>query len=225
VTAGATANFVAGVATFSGLTLTGTPGTAYTLTYTGDALSVLDTKTITVGTAQATLAVTSVRATYGRTFALHTSGGSGTGALTYAVTNGSATGCSLSGATLKSTTAGTCIVTATKANDATYATISSSATTVTFAKLPIPGAVRIKFTGNASALPAAGRTQIIVLIRKLTTHSVVSITAYAKGNLRLARSRGAAADKYLTQRLHVKVQLHYNTSANSSTLVLSTKSQ
>jgi hypothetical protein len=225
VTAGATANFVAGVATFSGLTLTGTPGTAYTLTYSGDALRVLDTKTITVGLAQAALAVTSVRATYGRTFALHTSGGSGTGALTYAVTNGSATGCSLSGATLKSATTGTCLVTATKANDPTYAIISSSATTVTFAKLAIPGAVRIKFARNASALSGAGRTQIIVLIRKLTTHSVVSITAYAKGNLRLARSRAAAADKYLTQRLHVRVQLHFNTSATNSTVVLSTKSQ
>jgi hypothetical protein len=225
VTAGATANFVAGVATFSGLTLTGTPGTAYTLTYSGDALRVLDTKTITTGMAQAALAVTSVRATYGRTFALHTSGGSGTGALTYAVTNGSATGCALSGATLKSATAGTCLVTATKANDSTYATISSSATTVTFAKLPIPGAVRIRFAGNTSALSGAGRTQIIVLIRKLTTHSVVSITAYAKGNLRLARSRAAAADKYLTQRLRVRVQLHFNTSARNSTVVLSTKSQ
>jgi hypothetical protein len=225
ITAGATANFVAGVATFSDLTLTGTTGTAYTLTYSGDALRVLDTKTITVGLAQTVLAVTSVRATYGRTFALHTSGGSGTGALTYAVTNGSATGCSLSGATLKSATAGTCLVTATKANDATYAIISSSATTVTFAKLPIPGAVRIAFAGHASALSGAGRTQIIVLIRKLTTHAVVSITAYAKGNIRLARSRAAAADKYLTQRLHVKVQLHYNTSAKNSMVVLSTKSQ
>jgi hypothetical protein len=225
VTAGASANIVAGVATFSGLTLTGTPGTAYTLTYSGDSLSVLDTKTITVGLAQSALAVTSVRATYGRSFALHTSGGSGTGALTFTVTNGSATGCSISGTTLKSATAGTCLVTATKASDATYATISSSATTVTFAKLAIPGAVRINFAGKTSALSGAGRTQIIVLIRKLTVHSVVSITAYAKGNLALARSRAAAAAKYLTQRLHVRVQLHYNTSATNSTVVISTKSQ
>jgi hypothetical protein len=188
-------------------------------------LSVLDTKTITVGLAQAALAVTSVRATYGRSFALHTSGGSGTGALTFAVANGSATGCTITGATLKSATAGTCLVTATKASDSAYATISSSATTVTFAKLPIPGAVRINFPGKTSALSGAGRTQIIVLIRKLTTHSVVSITAYAKGNLPLARSRAAAADKYLTQRLHLRVQLHFNTSATNSTVVLSTKSQ
>ena len=225
ITAGASANFVAGVATFSGLTLTGTPGTAYTLTYSGDSLSVQDTKTITVGNAQSPLAVTSVRATYGRPFALRTSGGSGTGALTYVVTNGSATGCVLSGSTLRSTSAGTCIVTATKANDATYATVSSSATTVTFARLPIPGAVRISFAGGTSTLSGAGRTQIIVLIRKLTIHSVVSITAYAKGNIRLARSRAGVAEKYLLQRLHVRVQLHFNTSANSSTVVLSTKSQ
>ncbi len=225
ITAGASTNFVAGIATFAGLTLTGAPGTAYTLTYSGDSLSVLDTKTITVGLAQSALTVASVRATYGRSFALHTRGGSGTGAVTFVVANGTATGCSLSGTTLKSATPGTCLVTATKASDASYATISSSATTVTFAKLPIPGAVRIRFVGNARALSGAGRTQIIMLIRKLTVHSVVSITAYAKGNLSLARSRAAVADKYLTQRLHVRVQLHFNTSATSSSVVISTKSQ
>ncbi len=161
LSAGASANFVAGVATFSGLTLTGTPGTVYTLTYTGDSLIVVDTTQIDVGQAQAALVISSVHATYGRTFALKTTGGSGTGVLSFTVANGTATGCALSGTTLKSATAGTCIVTATKANDATYAAISSAATTVTFAKLAIPGAVRIKFATNSAALPGAGRTAIV----------------------------------------------------------------
>ena len=226
LSAGASANFVAGVATFSGLTLTGTPGTLYTLTYTGDSFIVVDTAQIDVGQAQAALIVSSVHATYGRNFALKTTGGSGTGGLSFTVANGTATGCALSGTTLKSATAGTCIVTATKAKDATYAAISSTATTVTFAKLAVPGAVRIKFVTNSAALPGAGRTAIVILIRKLTVHSVVSITGYAKGNIALAHRRAQIAETYLVQRLHVRVQLHWSSAASATQgVIIATKSQ
>jgi hypothetical protein len=225
LSAGSSANFVAGVATFAGLTLTGVPGTTYTLNYAGDSFNVTDTAKIDVGQAQSALVVTSVHATYGRTFTLKTTGGSGTGALTFTVANGTATGCALSGATLKSATPGTCVVTATKANDATYASISSSATTVTFAKLAIPHAVRLTFANNSSALSGAARNAIIVLIRKLTTHSVVSITGYARGNASLAHRRAAAAGTYLSQRLHLRVQLHWNTSSATQSDVITTKSQ
>jgi hypothetical protein len=225
LSAGSSANFVAGVAAFSGLTLTGTPGTAYTLTYSGDAFSVLGTASIDVGQAQAALVVSSVHATYGRSFALKTSGGSGTGTLSFTVTNGSATGCAIVGTTLKSATAGTCIVTASKSNDATYASASSSATTVTFAKLAIPRAVRVTFTNNSAALTGAARNAIVALIRKLTVHSVVSITGYAKGNAALAHRRAQVAETYLIQRLHVHVQLHWSTAASSQSVLFSTKSQ
>ncbi len=225
LTAGSSATINAGVATFSGLTLAGVPGTSYTLTYSGDSLNVVDTGQIHVGIAQTPLVISSVHATYGRTFALKTTGGSGTGALTFTVTNGSATGCALSGATLKSATAGTCIVTATKANDSAYASTSSPATTVTFAKLAIPGAVRLAFATNSSALAGAARTGIIVLIRKLTVHSVVSITGYARGNAALAHRRAQAAETYLVQRLHVHVQLHWNTTSATQGVIIVTKSQ
>ena len=158
ISAGSTANFVAGVAAFSGLTLTGVAGTSYTLTYTGDALNVVDTVAIKVGQTQTALVITSVNATYGRPFTLVTTGGSGTGALSFLVANGTATGCTSTGTILTSTTAGTCVVTATKASDGTYATASSSATTVTFAKLPIPGAVRVTFTKNSAGLTARRET-------------------------------------------------------------------
>ena len=157
----------------------------------------------------------SVHATYGRSFALRTTGGSGTGALTFVVANGTAKGCALSGTTLKSSTTGTCIVTATKANDPTYASISSAATTVTFAKLAIPHIVRLTFASNSSALGGAARNAIVVLIRKLTVHSVLVITGYAKGNATLAHRRASAAERYLIQRLHVRVQLHWNTSVTT----------
>jgi hypothetical protein len=225
LSAGSTANFVAGIATFSGLTLTGVPGTLYTLTYSGDSFNVIDSAKIDVGLAQSALVVSSVRATYGRSFALHTTGGSGTGGLNFTVANGTAAGCVLSGATLKSSTPGTCVVTATRANDATYASVSSAATTVTFAKLAVPHAVRLTFKNNSSALTGAARTAIVVLIRKLTIHSVVSITGYAKGNAALAHRRAAAAQTYLIQRLHVRVQLHWSTSSSTQSVIITTKSQ
>jgi hypothetical protein len=225
LSAGSTANFVAGVATFSGLTLTGTPGTVYTLKYTGDSLSVTGTAMIDVGLTQAALIVTSVNATYGRTFGLLATGGSGTGALSFAVTNGTATGCALSGFALTSATPGTCIVTATKASDSTYVAISSAATTVTFAKLAIPSAVRLGFPKNSNALSGAARNAIVVLIRKLTVHSVVSITGYAKGNAALAHRRAAAAGTYLSQRLHAHVQLHWNSTSNTQSVLIVIKSQ
>jgi hypothetical protein len=225
LSAGSTANFAAGVAAFIGLTLTGTPGSTYTLSYTGDSLTVTGTAMIDVGQTQAALVVTSVNATYGRPFALATTGGSGTGAVTFTVANGTATGCVVVGNALTSATAGTCIVTATKASDTTYVGVSSVATTVTFAKLAIPGAVRLTFTKNSSGLTGAARNAIVVLIRKLTVHSVVSITGYAKGNAGLAHRRAAAAEKYLSQRLHAHFQEHWNTSASTSSVLIVTKSQ
>jgi hypothetical protein len=60
---------------------------------------------------------------------LSTSGGSGGGAVTYAVASGS---CTLDGATLSvPKTAGTCTVTATKAADSTYSAATSTAVSVT----------------------------------------------------------------------------------------------
>ena len=83
--------------------------------------------------AQAALTLTSTSGTYGTALTLTSSGGSGTGAVSYTVANGTATGCAISGSSLSATAAGTCIVTATKAADTTYGSVSSTATTVTFA--------------------------------------------------------------------------------------------
>jgi trimeric autotransporter adhesin len=222
---GTTANITAGVATFSGLILTGVPGTSYTLTYSGNRLSVNDANAIHVGLPQATLVVTSVKATYGRTFALHTSGGSGTGATTYVVANGTASGCSISGATLRSSSVGTCIVTATKTGDTTYASTTSVAATIKFAKLPLPHAVRVNFAVNSSTLSLAGRNAVLALVKKLTTHSTVLVTGYAKGNLKLARSRASVAAQFLVRRLHVRIQYRYVTNAATQSALLTTRAQ
>jgi len=94
-------------------------------------------QSITVGTgnplAQAALALTSRRATHGHPLVLTSSGGSGTGAVTYAVTVVGTAGCSIIGDVLHTARAGTCSVTVTKSADATYALVKSLATTVTVA--------------------------------------------------------------------------------------------
>jgi hypothetical protein len=122
-----------GVATFSGLGITGSPA-SYTVTYSSGSLATAS-QSITVTRAdQDALSIASTSGTYGASLTLATSGGSGTGATTYAVVDGTATGCAESGGLLTVTTAGTCTVTATKALDSNYNSVSSSATTVTFAK-------------------------------------------------------------------------------------------
>ena len=88
--------------------------------------------------AQAALVVNSTSATYPYSLALTTTGGSGTGALSYSVVNGTATGCTNTSGTLIATSAGTCLVTATKAADADYASASLVQTTVTFTGSPPP---------------------------------------------------------------------------------------
>ena len=88
--------------------------------------------TVTIGPAnQATLTVTSTSGTYLTPLTLATSGGSGTGAVSYAVVNGTATGCAITSGQLNSSSAGTCLVTATKAADSNYNATSSAQTTVT----------------------------------------------------------------------------------------------
>ena len=131
------------ICTVAGTTVTMlTPGTC-TITPTAPSrgqylTTVGNPSNITINqAAQTTLVLSSTSATYnGSAFTLNlaTSGGSGTGSLSYAVTNGTASGCSVLSATLTATSSGTCLVTATKAADVDYNSASSVQTTVTFSK-------------------------------------------------------------------------------------------
>jgi hypothetical protein len=70
---------------------------------------------------QGTLTLTSNQTSpIGTPITMATSGGSGTGLISYQVYDGTATGCAVSDGMLTSTTTGTCEVTATKAADSTY---------------------------------------------------------------------------------------------------------
>lgn len=81
--------------------------------------------------AQAPLTLTSTRGVVGTPLTLTSSGGSGTGVVSFALSSPGSATCALHGDTLLATRAGTCTLVVTKAGDVTYAARSSVAT-VTF---------------------------------------------------------------------------------------------
>lgn len=106
------------------------------------------------GTPQAALSVTSTSGTLGTPLTLASSGGSGSGAVSFAVVNGTATGCAVTGGALSASSAGTCVVTASKASDSTYLAVNSTPTTVTLAPLPVESLVttKVKLARTAKTL-------------------------------------------------------------------------
>ena len=95
-----------------------------------------ETATLTINKAnQSSLTITSITSKYGTPLRLVTSGGSGTGAISFAIASaGTASGCAITSETLTVTSFGTCNVTATKALDTNYFVKNSDTTTITFAK-------------------------------------------------------------------------------------------
>jgi len=111
--------------------------------------------------AQAPLVASASPATvaFGGTASLAATGGSGGGAVTWAVAVGGAA-CSVSGSTLTATAVGQCTVTATKAGDATYAPASASTTVSVVraaqAALIASAAPAALSTGGGSTLSVVG---------------------------------------------------------------------
>ncbi|MEJ6618492.1 MAG: fibronectin type III domain-containing protein [Candidatus Planktophila sp.] len=112
--------------------------------------SAITTITFTV---QSALTLTSTSGTYGTTLRLITSGGSGTGAVSFSTVTA---GCSITNTdSLTVTSALTCSVTATKASDSNYIQFTSSPTNVIFAARPITIKAADKaaaYTGVAAAI-------------------------------------------------------------------------
>ena len=115
--------------------------------------------TITIGRAsQSTLSVSTTSTSYGNDLVLGTSGGSGTGNVSWQVISGT---CSIVGALLTPGNAGSsCVVKATKAQDNNYTAISSSDTTITISKANQNGfsitSASAFTTGSTHTLTASG---------------------------------------------------------------------
>lgn len=153
----------------SGSTLTGTGAGSCTVTATKAAdanySAASSTVAVTVGKAvQATLTATASPSAivYNGTSTLGTAGGSGTGAVTFAVTAGQAF-CAVTGTSLKGAGAGTCTVTATKAADANYA-VAVATVDVVVSKAPqsalslsaAPAAIGLNATSQLSTSGGSG---------------------------------------------------------------------
>ncbi|MFM8529083.1 MAG: LamG-like jellyroll fold domain-containing protein, partial [Ilumatobacteraceae bacterium] len=78
--------------------------------------------------------VSTITATAGINLTLAASGGSGTGAMSFAVVSAGTAGCSINGTTLVTTAGGSCTITATKAADSNFTATTSATTTITVSK-------------------------------------------------------------------------------------------
>jgi hypothetical protein len=97
------------------------------------------TNTLTfIKATQASLVVTSVSGAYGSPITLITSGGSGSGTVSFALSDAGTALCSVSGSLLSFTAVGTCRVTATRDADSVFDSRSSSVTTITIDKANQP---------------------------------------------------------------------------------------
>lgn len=174
-----TVNSSTGVITIKGVgDCTVTMAVAADSTY--DATSASRTVVISKG-AQATLTVNaSASMNYLATQTLTTSGGSGTGAVTFSKDSGT---CTLSGAVITATQAGSCVVKATKTGDANYLVAESATFTITINKisqaaLNITSATSMTF-GQTLTLNAAGGSGPQVISYALVTPGVCSISGTA----------------------------------------------
>ena len=153
-----TFSLAGGPCSLSGSTLTGLAAGScvFTATKAEDAVYTQATSapaTVNVAlSTQATLVLTATPSTVPvlSSALLATTGGSGGGLVTFALTSGS---CSLSGNRLAGLSAGSCVVTASKAADGSYASATSSPITVT---VGVGTASQLAFTTNPSATAMAG---------------------------------------------------------------------
>jgi hypothetical protein len=106
----------------------------------------------------------------------------GTGAVTYVVTGGTASGCSVSGDVLSSTSAGTCLVTATKAADTNYNPTTSAPFDVTITKadqaaLTVTGPSTIAFGAADATITTSGGSGLGALSFDAGSSTACSIVA------------------------------------------------
>ena len=125
----------------TGSTLTATAGGSCVITATKeadrnyDASASADT-TVTFNriSQSSPVVISTTTAIAGVNLALAASGGSGTGAMSFAVVSAGTAGCSISSGSLVTTASGSCSITATKAADSNFTSATSVATTITVSK-------------------------------------------------------------------------------------------
>ena len=202
--------------TSTGLVAMGTAAVdgSATLTFSSDPVFVVAEATLA---RQVPLTLTTRNGIVGKSLTLSTRGGSGTGALSYTVTNGTARGCSISRTMLRAAQAGTCIVTATKASNSTFASAASAPTVVTMRLPARPRSLILHYSKGTSALSAFDQSSLKRLASQLLTGASVRMIGSAPGNARLAKKRVAVVERFLFRfaKIHVTFRIVTRTHAES----------
>lgn len=137
----------------------------------------------------------------GRVLTLTAHGGSGPGAVTYALTSHGAAGCVISGRKLKATRAGACTVTVTKAGGTTYLAARSAVSTVTFKATIAPVKLR------------ATRVNGFVWVSRTVNVSIIGTGFYSRPTIRSSEVRTSAVGIHdYGRELVVRVRLPRNSS-------------
>ena len=101
------------------------------------------------------MSYSTAEAVVGNSYSLYVAGGSGTGTVTYLVTGGTASGCSLTGSILIATSAGTCIVQFTRAQSTNY-NAKSSNVSITFRTYEVLTAAPTTSDGSSHGIVISG---------------------------------------------------------------------
>lgn len=125
-------------------------------------------QSFTIYTNQSALVVSAASGRYGSTTTLATTGGSGSGAVSYDVVSGN---CSVAGDILSATSAGNCVITATKASDGTYGSITSAQSTIV-----ISNNSTISYSGGAGVIGTLPGAEIKLTNETITVGSDNGIT-------------------------------------------------
>ena len=101
------------------------------------------------------MSYSTAEAVVGNSYALYVAGGSGTGSVTYLVTGGTASGCSITVSVLISTSAGTCIVAFTREQSTNY-NAKSSSVTITFRTYEVLATASTPSTSSSHGIVLTG---------------------------------------------------------------------
>jgi hypothetical protein len=159
---------------------------------------------------QNALRLTSVKGSAGKNLTLTSSGGSGSGAVTYRVTSAGDAVCVITHlTTIRALRSGTCILIASKGADTTYLETNSPATVITFIANGIvaPSVATASFTYNSTVLSPSAKKYLRALLPKLTSSARLTVTGYAYTNWSLALSRAIRVETYM--RSLVSHALHF----------------
>ena len=148
-----------------------------------------------------TLSAASTSIVYGESTTLSTSGGNGNGAVTYAVTGGTG-GCTITDVTITSVSAGTCVVTATKAQEGNFNSATSNDLTINVARRSqttsfTQPANRNFTTASFSLAPTVDSGNSVTLASQTTnvcTVSGLSVSLHDSGTCTLVASVGATSN-------------------------------